>query len=335
MLGRAAVPVPELLFAAVGSPPKNRGTIPPSQDGDRIDKFNNPNNATFPKAKITVPRGFRNQIGYQTYVQFMMDHGRDLKPDDKTFVPLSYSSPDCPLQSDTTAAGKFTFPPREQPMHASRRALIAAMKIVEDRNKSVPSESNRDQVSLITFDTLSGKGPQIIQPLTGDYRKAMQACTTMQAVGDKGNSTATEAGLSLANKHLQSKSAGGMGRSGAEKVVVLLTDGVPNAYSSSNATIDKFMAANPSSDFYGGGYYWYDAPLIQAMQMEAGGTSLYPVGIGLGTDYNFMDRLARQGGTANSKGQSARGSGNPTEYEKQLTDIFEKIIKSPTARLVQ
>ena len=80
--------------------------------------------------------------------------------------------------------------------------------------------------------------------------------------------------------------------------LVLLTDGVPNLYISADSNIDAFMGANPSSDFYGGGYYWLDAPLMQAMMMEIAGTDLFPVGIGLGTDYDFMDRMARSGGTA-------------------------------------
>jgi hypothetical protein len=48
-----------------------------------------------------------------------------------------------------------------------------------------------------------------------------------------------------------------------------------------------------------------------------------------------MDRMARLGNTANSQGESARGSGNPAEYEQRLTDIFKKIITSPKLRLVQ
>ena len=62
---------------------------------------------------------------------------------------------------------------------------------------------------------------------------------------------------------------------------------------------------------------------------------LYPVGLGLGTDYDFMDRLARQGDTANDNGESPRGSGNPAEYEQRMTEIFTNIITCPKVRLVQ
>jgi hypothetical protein len=317
-----------------GTPPVNRGVLPPSQDGDRIDKFNNPNSSTFPSASSSLPRSFRNRIGYLTYVQFMMDHGRDLKPDDRTLVPLAKDHPDCPLHREGTAGGEFEFPPREQPTHAARRALIAAIDVVDERNQAVPSEEGRDQVAIITFDTLSGPGPRVHQPLTGDYQVAMQACTTIQAVGDKGATTATEAGLALAASQLLPRREGGPARDDTDKVCVLLTDGVPNLYTSSNSDIDNFMSGSSSPDFYGGGQYWYDAALMQAALMEVAGTDMYPVGIGLGTDYDFMDRMARMGATAGSNGQSARGSGNPTEYEERLIEIFEKIIKAPTARLV-
>ena len=69
--------------------------------------------------------------------------------------------------------------------------------------------------------------------------------------------------------------------------------------------------------------------------MQAADWQVFSVGIGLGTDYDFMDRMARLGGTANDAGQSPRGSGNPAEYEQRLTEIFEKIITNPQIRLVQ
>ena len=116
--------------------------------------------------------------------------------------------------------------------------------------------------------------------------------------------------------------------------MVLLTDGVPNAWESSNGAIDSYMNQTSDSNFMGGGYYWYDAALMQASLMQEKRWKLYPVGIGLGTDYNFMDRMARMGGTASKAGLSPRGSGNPAEYEQRLTEIFDDILSHPTIRLV-
>jgi hypothetical protein len=324
-----------LLLGGVGTPPENRGSLPPSQDGDRITGFNNPNLSTFPSAKTSVPGTYRNKLGYLTYVQFMMDFGRDLYPLGKEHVPLSRRSSHCPWHSEKTAGGTFSFPPREQPVHAARRSLIAAMEVVRERNEEIEDPNQRDWVSIIAFDRLSGGGPTIEQPLTGDYREAMEACTDLQATGDVGASTATDAGLILANKHILSAEEGGKGRRNTDKVVVLLTDGSPNLSASSTRDVDRYIRDNPDADYYGSIDVEYNAPFVQAAKMQAADWQVFSVGIGLGTDYDFMDRMARFGGTANDAGQSPRGSGNPAEYEQRLTEIFEKIITNPRIRLVQ
>ncbi len=326
--------LPQLLVGVKpGTPPNSRGWLPPNQDSDRIHKFNNPNKSTFPNAKGVWQ--YRNQIGYRTYLQFMLDHGRDLKPVGGQYVPLSKHSQYCPWHDEETAGGTFSFPPRAQPMHAARRALIAAIQVVKERNASITDSQQQDWVSIVTFDTLSNGGPVVKQSLTADYDQAMLACTDLQAVGDKRSTTATESGMIVAREHICKESEGGQGRYSTNKIVVLLTDGLPNLYSSSNAEIDAFMAENSSDNFYGGGYYWFDAPLMQAMQMQMDKWYTFPVGVGLGTDYNFMDRMARMGETANDDGESSRGSGNPAEYEQRLTEIFEEIITNPKVRLVQ
>jgi hypothetical protein len=222
------------------------------------------------------------------------------------------------------------------PTHAARRALIAAIEVVKQRNASISDPNNRDWVSIISYDKLTGGGPALAQQLTDVYDDAMLASTNLQASSDIGTSTCTETALIAARKHIAPKSEGGKGRPATNKVVVLLTDGQPNLYSSSTATIDSYIgSAADASDFYNNGAYWCDAALMQAATMHSNNWSLYPVGVGLGCDYGFMDRMARLGGTANSDGQGARGSGNPAEYEQRLTEIFKKIITSPKLRLVE
>jgi hypothetical protein len=307
----------------------SRGTLPPNQDSDRISGLNNPNTASFPDASASVPQGYRNQIGYRTYVQFMMDFGRNVQPDGTTYTPLSTLSADCPWHTESTDGGTFYFPPREQPTHASRRALIAAIQVVKERNEDIPDPTQRDWVSIVSFDVAS-PGPTVRQALTGEYDDAMLACASMQAVADNQYSTSTEAGLITAQDHVASN-----GRSHAEKVVVLLTDGMPNLYTSSTSTISDYRDNNPHDDFYGGGSYALDAPLMQTRIMQLQDWRVFPVGLGLGTDYSFMDRMARMSFTDNSDGQSPRGSGNPAEYEQRLVDIFEEIITNPRPRLVK
>lgn len=312
----------------------NRGTIPPGQNRSRhISRLNNPNRSTYAGAG-NVNR-FRNMLGYRTYVQFMLDHGRDLKVVGNEYAPISIHSPYCPWHAESTAGGTFEFPPREQPMHAARRAMIAAIQMVKERNTTVPDHNQRDRVSIIRFDAPANGGPVVDQPLTGDYDAAMRVCTRLQAVGDLGYSTTTESGLIAAREHLAPASEGGAGRRQTNKIVVLLTDGVPNLYSSDPAEIDRHMSQNPDPDYYANGDYCLDAALMQAMQMQTDRWQLFPVGVGQGADYDFMDRAARLGGTSNDDGESPRGSGNPAEYERRLTEIFEEIITNPQVRLVQ
>ncbi len=322
------------LGAGKGTPPYNRGWLPPNQDPDRITKFNNPNKSSFPSASSSAVKGYRNRIGYLTYMQFMMDFGRDLQPVEGQYVPLSTQSPLCPYHEEDVNGQTFTFPPREQPMHAGRRAIIRAIQIVQEQNQGV-STSQADWVSVISFDALDSGNAVIHQPLTADYLSAMNVCTTLQAVGDKLATTATEGGLIEAREHLKPAAEGGYGRNNTNKVVILLTDGMPNLYVSSPEDISQYIADNPSPYFYNNGAYWADAPLMQAHMMQAEGYQLFPVGVGLGTDYDFMDRMANLGGTADDNGQAPRGSGNPAMYENVLVEIFEQIIKTPKVRLVQ
>lgn len=276
---------------------------------------------------------YKSEIGYSTYMQFMMDNGRDGKPGNASFTPLSLASGICPMHSEATAGGTFSFPPREQPTHASRRALIAALQVIKERNQTISDVNQRDWVSIITFDKVSN-GP--VLPLTSNYDAAMAACTQFQAVSDNSYSTATENGLISAYNHIKPQSLGGQGRNTTNKIVVLLTDGMPNLYQSSTGTIDNYVANNPSANFYGTGtYYPQQASLMQTAKMQGNHWYVYPVGIGLGTDYDFMDRMARMGLTANISGQSARGSGNPGDYEVRLTAIFRNIITNPKLRLVK
>ncbi len=314
--------------------PTWRGTIPPGQDRSRcITGFNNPNRNIYPDAGTV--NAFRNMLGYRTYVQFIMDYGRDTPVVAGEYSPVSIHSPYCPWREEETAGGTYLFPVRTQPMHSARRALVDAIHLIKQRNASIPNHAERDRVAIVTFDRITGGGPMIEQLLTGDYEAAMQVCTRLQTVSDIGASTATELGLIAARDHLASKYEGGEGRNEADKIVVLLTDGVPDLYASNPVAINRYIGRNPSSDFYSGGVYALNAPLMQAAEMQDNRWQIFPVGIGSGTDYDFMDRMARVGGTANNEGVCFRGSGSPAEYERRLTEILGKIIATPEVRLVQ
>ena len=144
-----------------------------------------------------------DKLGYRSYVQFMMYYGaRTSKPGGTLYTPLSQFSADCPWHSEATAGGTFSFPPREQPTHAARRAIIAA----HPGDQRPQPEHHRHRTSAIgsrssPSTALSNGGRRSSVPLTSDYDAAMQGCTTLQAVADAiGASTATEVGLIAATQ---------------------------------------------------------------------------------------------------------------------------------------
>jgi Flp pilus assembly protein TadG len=291
-------------------------------------------------------RNWSNKIGYQSYLDFMMYYGRDVKPDKSNYTPLSLSSNlcACPMHNESVGGTTFSFPPDEMPTHAARSALIAAIQVVQTMNQNISDPNQMDWVSIVSFDTSA----RIVQTLTSNYNTVMTACTTLQACSDSALCTDTEYGLITAYNLIKPQSQGGQGRSNTNKIVVLLTDGQPNLQYSSNATISSYISANPStftnpstgqttSNWYTSGSYYTDmnAAMMQSLTMSGSNWYLYPVGVGLSCDYDFMDRMARMGGTANTSGQAPRGSGDPSVYQALLTQIFQTIITTPKLHLVQ
>jgi hypothetical protein len=163
----------------------------------------------------------------------------------------------------------------------------------------------------------------------------MTAATRLQSAGDIGATTATENGVIAGRAHIKKKSQGGAGREFTNKVIILITDGMPNIWQSGSAEINTYIASNPSGDYYGTGYDWYNSVLMQAAQFKAEKGEVYPVGMGLGADFGFMDRIARISKTDEGTGMSPRPPGNPAVYEAALTEIFQKIIETPNVRLVK
>ena len=329
--------------------PRQGGTpsvwFPPARDWDRMPGFNNPNPQTYPEANRDFLHTFVNQIGYATYVQFLLDWGRDRSADYDNHVNadpglgtkgmLSVLSPHCRYHTETVGNRSFSFPPRTQPMHACRRSLIRAIQFVEQLNAGVAGGA-KDRVAILSFDAADAyHAPTIVQPLTSSYLAAMHDCRRLQATSDMGNTTATENALIMARKHLCPPSEGGSGRPYAKKVVILLSDGVPNDWESSGAEIGNYISANPSDDFYVENVPWVNAPLMQASRFSEEEGDLHTIGIGLGADYGFIDRMARLAGTADENGLAPRGPTNPDDYEEVLTDILTEVIRNPGTRLVE
>jgi hypothetical protein len=275
----------------------------------------------------------RNRIGYASYLEFLLACGRDLRPDDRQYSPLSRHSPLCRWHSETTPAGPLRFPPREQPMHAVRRALVAAIETVRERNEAIDDPTERDRVALVTFDTLTGGGPLVRQPLADDYSQAMQECARLQPVGDKGHTRATDSGLLAAERVLRDAADPRRGR--IAKIVVLVTAGQPDLHATAPEVLASLAAAEPSPEFYPNGPADGNAALAQVRKMQAGEVRVYPVGVGRGCDRDFLDRIARLADTADEDGHAPAPSLDPAGHERQLTDAFVRILAVPEVRLVQ
>jgi hypothetical protein len=318
------------------SKPRNRGWLPPSQDRDRICRgadSSTPGNSDPTHGPELAC--FGNKIGYRTYLQFMLDFGRNLKPNGRQYVPLSAHSTDCRWRPESTVGGRFDFPPRTEPMHTVRRSLIGALEAVKRRNLEIGNPALTDRVSIITFDSLVGGGPVVRQPLTADLDLAMRVCTRLQAAGDRKAGSALDAGMEMARLHLRPKNEGGQGRRAAKKVVVLLATGPPDTCQTDRSEIAQFMLVRPSQEFYADGPSRYNAPLVSAVRMHARGWRVYPVGVGTENHHDFLGRLARIGGTDPASNQANSLSDGSTEPKRQLVNVLRRIVSTSEVQLVQ
>lgn len=320
-------------------------SIPPNRYSLTLTQnTGNPYADAWPSLDSTAISPFQNYLGYQTYVQFMMDHGTDLKVGDK-HTPLSIKSPNCPLITDTNLSSPgygLAFPPREQPTHAAKLAIMAAIDEIKKLNGSIP-ERIKDHVAIISFDTPSNVDVRFkLKSDRCDYADAKAACVELQAVSDKDASTASENGLIAARDHLDpdiNKEA----RDFAKKVVVFLSDGIPNAMQSSDSSLESYVSGN-NGEWYTSGNSMYErnAALMQVAIMRERGWAVHAVGLGLGADISLMDRMARAASTGiiNPKDPtgariSSYAEGNPADYQARLTTIFKDIIGRNSVSLVK
>lgn len=278
--------------------------------------------------------GTNKQLGYYTYIAKIEPCGRDVAPFAGTSSLLSPISVDSPVyvhHTESTDAGNFEFPAAEMPTHAARRSLISAIKVVMDRNNAVGVDSQKDWVSIVMF--YDKTHISVVHNLDTDYDGAINASCKLQACGISTSCTATEMGLAQANTLLTTQ-----GRTNSNKVIVLLTDGKPNLYNSSNTTISSYRTAHSNTNFYGGtSDYPQDAALMQASMMQGKNWSLFPVAIGLEGDPDFMNRIysVAKGKTNVTQTSPYAATDNPATYESQLKELFDLIISTPKVRLVQ
>lgn len=323
---------------------KAKNSQPVNQDSYQLGSAANPYTDAWPTLTSTSYSGFYNKLGYQTYIQFLMDYGRNKQAGGR-LTPLAAAASDCPWHLDNDAGSPgygLMFPPREQPTHAGRLAIMAAIKEVQAQNVGVDGKMN-DHISIVTFDTAAGVAVKYpLQALTMDYEACRQSCRDLQAVADDSYSTATENGLIAAMNHLD-PALNTNARTYANKIVILLTDGIPNVKQSSASALTSYVSGNSGVEWFTGGNFKDErnATLMQFSIIKQRGWKGFAVGLGLGCDRDLLDRGARTAGTGIANPDNPTGpkispyaDGNPADYQTRLTKIFKDIIASRAVALV-
>ncbi len=72
---------------------------------------------------------------------------------------------------------------------------------------------------------------------------------------------------------------------------------------------------------------------MQILQMQKDGWDVFPVGLGLGADQEYMTRLTSAAQTR-EPGANFSTSGDPDKYEQELREIFLDIVLTPNVQLV-
>ncbi|MFO0839697.1 MAG: VWA domain-containing protein [Phycisphaerae bacterium] len=210
---------------------------------------------------------FSNRYGLKTYIDFLLDQ----RPQYNETNNL-WDTPQQPL-----------------------RALKDAVQVMSN---VVANGQSLDQMSLHVFAQTARNEVQ----LTSTVQNVPNTLYGRQS-GHYDRATNIGAGLQLARAELKSSRA----RQGATKVIVLMSDGVPNCDAS-------------------GTYYYDGAPqavnyaLQQAQLCANDNMRIYCVSVGAGVDRSVMQQIA-----AIAYGQEFYASGTPEEYTAQLDSIFRQL----------
>lgn len=209
---------------------------------------------------------FRHRFGLKTFVDFICRHA-SYRPANQT---RRWETPELPLWP-----------------------LKDALQVMVD---TITEEAPLDRMSLEIFASTAKHEIS----LTDNLQLIADRLYDMQAGHYDGN-TAISAGLVSAMSELQSESA----RPNASKLIVLMSDGVPN--SDENGNVVSSAAGRSLA-------------LDRAQQAVDLGFTVYCVSVGYLVDRPLMQQMAAIG-----RGQEFYAAGNPQEYMEQLEDIFRQL----------
>lgn len=337
------------------SPNNQPMVLPPST---RVNYFANLNTYGNPFATFNTSQwtsrvaSYKNKLGYETYLQFLLDFGSD---EIVTGIrsQLSTLSTNFKPHTETIDGVAFTnVPASEQPMHAIRRALISTINLIKSRNQNVGDSNQRDRIGLLRIDSDQRVASDVV--LTTNYDSVRASCVTLQAMSELFTGAATsqlDANLTFAAQQLMPSA---QGRTYSRKIVIILSDFYPTRTSYTQTEIDSYQALFPPPEY---GWFHAVAPpagttdsryepsttrrrnqngaLMAAHQGYGTGVEIYPVKVGFSSSQSMMDALAEFGGTAYQSDVGPTITNNPDLYESRIKAVLADIIDNPRGRLVQ
>ena len=235
-----------------------------------------------------VPPSFANNWSWSTYI----DAVRNINPSQfryrfglKTFTSFVMESRPQAYATD----GLWATP--EQPLRAVKDAVqtmvdvITSLDSLDHMSLEVFASSARHQVNL--SENLQGVANTLYERQSGHW----DTCTNIGG------------GLHEAIVELKSSRA----RSASAKIIVLMSDGVPNINESGTYVGDS----DPGATNYA---------ISKAEEAADEGFRIYTVSVGYNVDRELMQTIATKG-----HGQEFYAVGSPEEYTEQLEDIFRTL----------
>jgi hypothetical protein len=216
----------------------------------------------------------------------------------------------------------------EQPLRGSKEAIKRfAMRL----------DPKRDQVGLVTYDTNSTQASQLecisrwgsacYEGTTAiSYTRVLAAIESVSSGNRTCTGCAMQDGLKVLGINIDNQGSfnnncdGGANshcaRGGAKKVMILITDGVPNEHPN-NVCDDQ--------DYYPGADASYDCMIYYARQGRLKGVTIFTIGLGFGVDANLLEAVAEEGG----------GFYRPAYSASNLDEIFDEILSNIYVRLIR
>ncbi len=220
---------------------------------------------------------FRYRYGLKTFMHFLLENQRAY-----TQTNNLWATPQLPLR----------------PIKDAVQSMIEV----------ITEQDSLDRLSMEIFATTSRHEIN----LTDDLQMIADTLYARQA-GHYDSTTNIGGGLHQAIVELSSARA----RPNAKKVIIILSDGLPNIDESGNYVGDGAWAAT-------------DWALRQAQEAADMGCTIHTISVGSNADRTLMQEIAAIGG-----GTEFYAGGNPEEYTEQLRDIFRTLGGKRPVQLIQ